>query len=116
MKEKVFSKHKIFLFAVLNWELIKGNRLRAPSGDLKTQTQARKDPFTAPIYGSLLRSKIVVHLAMSKPSMLRLLPAAYSISLCAKQLQAAQPFQELCLECATMEGFPPPQANRKHPS
>ena len=52
---------------------------------------------------------------MSKPSMLRLLPAAYSISLYAMQPLAAQSFQELCLECVAMEGFPPPQANRKYP-
>ena len=44
---------------------------------------------------------------MFTPSMLRLLPAAYFISLCAKQLLAAQSFQDLYLECATMEGFPP---------
>ena len=52
----------------------------------------------------------------SKLSVLRLLPAAYSISLYTKQLLAAQSFQELCLECVTMEGFPLPLAKRKYPS
>ena len=50
---------------------------------------------------------------MSTPSVLRLPPGAYSISLCAMQPLAAQSFQELYLECIAMGAFPPPQANRK---
>ena len=41
---------------------------------------------------------------------------SYFVAMYAMQPLAAQFFQELCLKCATMEGFPPPQANRKYPS
>ena len=41
---------------------------------------------------------------MFTPSVLRLLLAAHFISLCAMQLLATHFFQELCLECVTMEG------------
>ena len=44
-----------------------------------------------------------------------LLRAAYFIALYAMQPLAATFFQELYLKCATMEGFSPPQANRKYP-
>ena len=52
---------------------------------------------------------------MFKPSVLRLLPAVYFITLYAMQPVAAQSFQELCLGCVAMGGFLPPKANRKYP-